>query len=76
MSDVAKLVADLKQMQAHANQIKAAGEMAMKQAAPGGKGFTVGLRLHRTPMPGHSPATVIRRGQNAMLAEFSRVAGK
>jgi hypothetical protein len=75
MSNTAKLLNDLKQMQAHANQIKAAGEMAMKQAAPGGKGFTVGLRLHRTPMPGRSPATVIRTGQEAMVQEFKRVTG-
>lgn len=72
MSNTAKLLADLKQLQAGANQIKAAGQQAMAQAAPGGKGFTVGLRLHRTPMPGRSPATVIRRGQQAMLAEFTR----
>lgn len=76
MSDMAKLIADLKQMQGQANQIKAAGEMAMKQAAPGGKGFTVGIRLHRTPMPGRSPAGVIRAGQNAMLREFNKAAGK
>jgi hypothetical protein len=74
MSNVAKLIADLKQMQAHSNQIRAAGEMAMKQAAPGGKGFTVGLRLHRTPMPGRSPATVVRMGHEAMVREFNRVA--
>jgi hypothetical protein len=74
MSNTAKLLADLKQLQAHGNQIKAAGEMAMKQAAPGGKGFTVGLRLHRTPMPGKSPAGVIKAGQNAMVREFNRVA--
>ena len=42
MSNLMKLTADLKQLQAQGNQIKAAGEMAMKQAAPGGKGFTVG----------------------------------
>ena len=76
MSNLMKLTADLKQLQAQGNQIKAAGEMAMKQAAPGGKGFTVGLRLHRTPMPGHSPQTVIKMGQNAMLKEFNRAAGK
>lgn len=72
MSNVAKLVADLKQMQAQANQIKQAGQQAMQQAAPGGKGFTVGIRLHRTPMKGRSPATVARIGQEAMLREFHR----
>ena len=74
MTNVQGLIANLKQMQAQANQIKAAGEQAMKQAAPGGKGFTVGLRLHRTPLPGRSPAGVIRAGQEAMLAEFHRLA--
>ena len=73
MSNLQKLVADLKQMQAQGNQIKAAGEQAMKQAAPGGKGFTVGLRLHRTPMPGHSPAHVAEIGKAAMVREFRRV---
>ena len=76
MSNMQKLLADLKQMQAHGNQIKAAGETAMKQAAPGGKGFTVGLRLHRTPMPGRSPQTVAQIGKNAMVREFNRAAGK
>jgi hypothetical protein len=76
MSDMAKLISDLKQMQGQANQIKAAGEQAMKQASPGGKGFTVGLRLHRTPMPGRSPANVIKAGQSAMLREFNKAAGK
>lgn len=74
MSNLVKLVSDLKQLQAHGNQIKAAGEQAMKQAAPGGKGFTVGLRLHRTPMKGRSPQTVIKMGQQAMVNEFNRVA--
>lgn len=74
MSNPQALIAQLKQLQAHGNQIKAAGEMAMKQAAPGGKGFTVGLRLHRTPMPGKSPAHVAQIGKNAMVAEFNRAA--
>lgn len=72
MSNMAKLLADLKQMQAAGNQIKAAGQQAMQQAAPGGKGFSAGLRLHRTPKPLHNPASVVRRGQEAMLAEFNR----
>jgi hypothetical protein len=76
MSNIQKLVADLKQMQAQSNQIKAAGEQAMKQAAPGGKGFTVGLRLHRTPSPRRSPQTVAKIGKNAMVNEFNKVAGK
>jgi len=76
MSNIAKLINDLKQMQAHGNQIKAAGEQAMRQAAPGGKGFSVGLRLHRTPNPGPNLAGVIRNGQNAMLQEFNRVSGR
>lgn len=74
MSNVQKLLADLKQMQAQGNQIKAAGQQAMQQAAPGGKGFTVGLRLHRTPKPGHSPQRVANIGKEAMLREFNRLA--
>lgn len=73
-ADLQAFLAQLKQMQANGNQIKAAGEQAMKQAAPGGKGFTVGLRLHRTPMPGHSPQRVANIGKEAMLREFHRAA--
>lgn len=72
MSDLSALIAQLKQLQAGANQVKAAGNQAMQQAAPGGKGFTVGLRLHRTAMPGKSPQRVAEIGKQAMLREFKR----
>lgn len=72
MSDFHALIAQLKQLQAGANQVKAAGNQAMQQAAPGGHGFTVGLRLHRTAMPGQNPARVAEIGKQAMLREFKR----